>query len=348
MPRLSKKVADQLRQARDACVAAVDSYNRPGASFRTRTYVVLMSIAWTSLFHAIFYRRGRKPWYVLRGSGRGIRYLKVDGAPKTWDLDECVRQFYGDRNPPERENLKFILRLRNKIEHRHHPELDPALFGECQALLLNFEELLVAEFGESNALADNLALALQFSGLRPERQEDAVRRLHSSAAQDLLDFIQTYRAGLPTEILDSTAFSFRVFLVPKLANRKSAADLAVEFVPYDPSRPEEMDQLRHVYALVKEKRTAVASAGLMRPATVVKRVREQLPAFSMRTHTQAWKAYKVRPSGNAHYPAATRSEFCIYDELARSHGYTEAWVKHLVRRLRDPAEFDRVMSWKPG
>ena len=33
-----------------------------------------------------------------------------------------------------------LVALRNKIEHRDHPELDPALYGECQATLMNFEE----------------------------------------------------------------------------------------------------------------------------------------------------------------------------------------------------------------
>ena len=56
--------ADHLAKAKDACLAAVTNYNRPGTAFRTRTYTVLMVIAWTALFHAIFHRRGKKPWYV--------------------------------------------------------------------------------------------------------------------------------------------------------------------------------------------------------------------------------------------------------------------------------------------
>jgi len=33
------------------------------------------------------------------------------------------------------------LLLRNKIEHRSMPQLDPSIFGECQAMLLNFDEM---------------------------------------------------------------------------------------------------------------------------------------------------------------------------------------------------------------
>ena len=67
-----------------------------------------MTIAWTSLFHAIFYRSGRKPWYVRSGTGRGTRYERVDGEPKHWELNACVRQFYRDQNPPQRNNLEFM------------------------------------------------------------------------------------------------------------------------------------------------------------------------------------------------------------------------------------------------
>ena len=115
MPRIARKVKDHLEKARDAALAAVGNYNRPGVDFRTRTYTLLMIVAWTALFHAIFYRRGKKPWYVLSGSGRGIRYHKVDDEPKHWELSECLRQFYGDDNPPERRNLEFMIRLRGQV-----------------------------------------------------------------------------------------------------------------------------------------------------------------------------------------------------------------------------------------
>ncbi len=348
MAGLPRIVKDQLEQAKGACLAAVETYNRPGVAFRTRTFTVLMAIAWTSLFHAIFYRRARKPWYVRSGAGRGIRYEKVDGEPKHWELSECTRQFYGGHNPPQRKNLEFMVLLRNKIEHRHHPELDLALYGECQAWLMNFEELLVAEFGAAQALAGHLDLALQFSAFRPEGQQEAIRRLNSSAAKDLLSFIQSYRAGLPADVLESSSYSVRVFLLPKLAVRDNAADLAVEFVPYDPTNPEEMKRLKRVTAMIKEKLTPVASAGLMRPSEVVARIQEHLPDFSIHTHTQAWRTYNVRPPTGANSPASTRPEFCIYDELAQGYGYTEAWVKFLLRKLSDTAEFDRVMSWKPS
>lgn len=195
MAKLAKKVHEHLEKARSSALAAVETYNRPGQAFRTRTFAVLISIAWTGLFHAIFFRRGVKPFYTRLSGGRGTRYEKVEGDPKHWELQECVNQYYGDLNPPERENLRFLVRLRNKIEHRDHPELDPALFGECQANLLNFEDMLVSEFGRQNSIGDRLVLALQFSAIRP-REQDQMRQIEEITALIKEKRIPVASAGL--------------------------------------------------------------------------------------------------------------------------------------------------------
>lgn len=348
MARLARAVTQQLEKARASALCAVDNYNRPGRSFRTRTFAILMVVAWTALFHAIFYRRKTKPWYVASGSGRGIRYVKVEGEPKHWELRECLKEYFQHEHPPERRNIEFMFRLRNKIEHRDHPELDPALYGECQANLMNFEDLLSKEFGKGYALAESLAVSLQFSVLRPEEQREALKRLEKSSARDLLEFVKLFRADLPPEILESTKYSLKFFLLPKLANREKAADLAVEFVHYDSTRPQEMEELKKVAALIKERRVPIASEGLLKPGEVVDRLRECLPfEASMYTHTQAWKHYKVRPEGGSVKPEDTRSDFCVYDHLMGSYGYTEAWVGFLCRKLANPNEYLRVTGKQP-
>jgi hypothetical protein len=300
MAKIRKLVKDHLEKAVSSAIAAVETYNRPGRGFRTRTYVVLITIAWTALFHAIFFKRGTKPWYTKRQGGKqggkGTRYVKVDGDVKHWELQECVNRFYGPASPPERANLNFLVKIRSRIEHREHPELDPALYGECQASLMNFEDLLVSEFGTEYSLVESLVLALQFSALRSQEQERAVKKLQASALRDILDFIQEFRTGLPLEVLDSSKYSLKVFLIPKLANRQSAADLAVEFVPFDASKPAEMEELEKVTALIREKRVPVVSSDLLKAGQVVKRLKQLVPfKITEHTHTCAWRHYKVRP-----------------------------------------------------
>ena len=119
--RLSRDVKACLNKARESAILAVGTYNRPGTVFRSGAYIVLMVIAWSSLLHAIFLRKRVRPFYTRVKEGRYVRYEKVDGDYKAWDLKECVKQFYKDHHPPVRRNLEFFIGLRNKIEHRNMP-----------------------------------------------------------------------------------------------------------------------------------------------------------------------------------------------------------------------------------
>ena len=335
-------------QARDVALAAVDNYNRLGVSFRTRTFVILMTVAWTSCLHAVFYYRKVKPWYIKSGSGKGTRYDRIDGDPKHWELSKCVKEYYGSEHPPSRKNIEFFIGLRNKIEHRYHPELDPALYGECQAMLMNFEDLLVKEFGKGMALQDQVVVSLQFSVLRPHQQKKALRRLQRTALDDVREYIQTFRAGLAPEVLDSSQYSLRVFLIPKLENKPNAADLSVEFVPYDSSSPTDVEHFQRVTTLIRSKKIPVASVGLLKPKVVVTRVQQDLPfKFNMDTHTRCWKHYRVRPKWGDENPENTKTEFCIYDEFAQDYGYTETWVSYISRKLAEPVEYQAVVGKPP-
>jgi hypothetical protein len=266
MPKgLPHLVRDNIEKCRWSAIAAVEAYNRPGARFRTAQFIVLIIIAWTALFHAIFYRRGRRPWFRRPGTGTGIRYFKIDGEPKHWDLTECLKQHFADKSSPERKNLEFLIGLRNKIEHRHLPELDPGLYGECQACLLNLEALLVQEFGLKYAMAEQLAVSLQFSQILPEEKLRATKVLVSAAAKNVKDYVERFRGGLPGPVLNSMKYSFSVFLVPRVANRASAADVAVQFVKVDEASAEELDRLEKLNVLIREKQIPIANLGLYKP-----------------------------------------------------------------------------------
>ena len=57
MPKgLPHLVGDSIEKCRLSAIAAVEAYNRPGAQFRTTQSIIRIIIAWTALFHAIFYR----------------------------------------------------------------------------------------------------------------------------------------------------------------------------------------------------------------------------------------------------------------------------------------------------
>lgn len=351
MPKgLPLTVKDNLEKARSAAIAAVEVYNRPGPRFRTAQYLVMIVIAWTALFHAIFYRRGRRPWYRKKtsGAGTGVRYIKVDGEPKHWDLARCLKEYYQDRNPPERKNLEFLLGLRNKIEHRHLPELDASLYGECQATLLNFEKLIVSEFGQKYALAEQLAVSLQFSKTIPAEKRKAARILASATAKTVKEYVERFRGGLPSTVLNSMKYSFNVFLVPKVANRQSAADAAVTFVHADEASKEQLSRLEKLNVLIREKHIPIVNLDLYRPGKIVEELKKRLPyRISMSTHTAAWKYYQVRPEAESAHPEGTRSEFCVYDDAHRDYLYTQAWIEKLARELSMPSKFKKITGREP-
>lgn len=130
MPRLPTDATTNIQKAREAALLAVETYNRPGTAFRSGGFIVLMNIAWTALFHAISFKRKIKPFYKKKGSKR--RYEKVEDDYKTWELTECLRQFYAGENSAVRKNLEFFVGLRNKIEHRFLPELDAEIFAKAR------------------------------------------------------------------------------------------------------------------------------------------------------------------------------------------------------------------------
>lgn len=347
---LPQSVRDNLEKCRAAAIAAVEAYNRPGRRFRTAQYLVMITIAWTALFHGIFYRRGRRPWYRKKtsGTGTGVRYFKVDGEPKHWDLSECLKQYYGGQNPPQRKNLQFLVGLRNKVEHRHLPQLDASLYGECQAALLNLEALLIREFGQKYALAEQLAISLQFSQIIPPEKRQAAKALASGSAKSVKDYIERFRGGLPTPVLNSMKYSFNVFLVPKVANRQSAADVAVQFIHVDEASKEELERLEKLNVLIREKHIPIVNLDLFKPGKVVDQLKARLPfRVHMSIHTAAWKFFKVRPSGSDSHPERTRSEYCIYDGVHGDYLYTRAWIEKLVKALSNADRFKEVVGRDP-
>ena len=350
MPKgLPQAAKDHLEKCRASAIAAVDVYNRPGPRFRTAHYVVLIVMAWTALFHAIYYKRGEHPWHKKKGkNAKGDRYIRVDGDPKHWELAECLKQYFGGNNPPERKNLEFLIGLRNKIEHRHLPDLDAGLYGECQAALLNLEQLINSEFGPAFAISEQLAVALQCTGVIPPEKKKAAKALATAAAKSVKEYVETFRGGLPSSTLNSTKYSFNVFLVPKVVNKKELADASVTFVKMDEGNKDEFERMEKLNVLIKEKHIPIANLGLHKPGQVVAAVNANLPhRFTTNAHSRAWRHYKVRPSGGAVKPDETLSQYCVYDKAHNDYLYTDAWVAKLAAEMADPAHFLAVTGFAP-
>ena len=349
MPRgLPKDVRIHLEKATDSALLAVEVYNKPATKFRSGGFIVLICIAWTSLFHAIFFRDGKKPFYK-KDNGR---YVKIDGDYKAWELTRCLEEYFGGESSAVKENLRFIGGLRNKIEHRSMPELDHHIFGECQACLFNFEDLLISKFGAKYGMNESLALALQFSHLRGADQTKAIKALQKPLQRSVANYLEQFRSSLSSDVSQDMRYSYRVFLIPKIANHAQQGDIAVEFIKYDPSKPEEMQQYEQITTLIKPAVVQVANAGLLKASDVCKKVEPVVKQACGKNarfvasyhHARACYFYKIRPHKHDPHPENTDARFCHYDAAHKDYVYTNQWVNFLIAEVKKPGQYEKIKT----
>ena len=183
------------------------------------------------------------------------------------------------------------------------PQLDDQIFGECQALLLNFEALLEKEYGDRYSLNESLAVSLQFSTITPEGKARAIRQLQSASYRSVSEYVKQFRSGLSADIEQRMEYSYKVFLIPKTGNHANSSDLAVEFVNVNSLDETERQAFERAISLLKTRETEVANPGKMKPGDVAQKVQEHLAVrFTTNDHTKCWKHFGVRP------PTASISE----------------------------------------
>lgn len=340
-PDLPEQVEELLVKARDSAILSIDIYNRPIAAFRSQGYIVMMIIAWTALFHAIYEADGIDYFYKEKDGSDKI----VEGDKKAWELDKCLDKADNMISDAAKRNLRLFISLRNKIEHRYVPAFDFDVFGECQAMLLNFEGLIIEKFGSYYALNNSLSFPLQISSVRHDTQTEVMKKVQSEHYNELKRFIEAYRGSLSDDIYADSQYSFRVFLIPQLGNHQSSSDCAIEFVRYDPDNPNEFETLKKDIALIKEKRVPVANQGKYKPQMVCDELSKQFgKTINISLHTQAWKFYGVRKQGKQ--ADGCNAKYCQYDEAHKDYVYTQAWIDYLIVKFKDPNELEQIRNYK--
>lgn len=319
--RLPKATKELLEKARDSATQAISTYNDPRSAFRTGNFTVLMSIAWTALLHAYFEKEKVRYFYKKNPH----RYIYVDGEKKAWELQKCVSEVF-DENDPVRKNIELFIRLRNKIEHRNLPGLDPELVGECQAFVINFEDWISQTFGTEYSLLETVFVPIQLMSSR--------RAIPKSTTEgNVLRFIQEYRNILEPDVINSQQFTFKAYLVPKIGNHRSSSDVAIEFVKYDESNPSEMEQYDRAIVAIKEKTVHIANLNHYKPTQVIEKLADKGFEKKIHWHTTMWKKYKVRPHGKSKNKSNCKTEYCVYDSAHSDYLYTDAWVSLLEKEL---------------
>ena len=87
---------------------------------------------------------------------------------------------------------------------------------------------------------------------------------------------------------------------------------------------------------------------MWKPKRAAAEVEKQIPfVFKVAHFTETWKTLKVRPPYRSVHPEQTDERYCIYDELHKDYGYTEAYIKKLVRDCSTDEGFRKVVGKAP-
>lgn len=335
------KTKTTLEASIDSALLAVEIYNKPRTGFRSEAFISLMIMAWTRLFHAHFNSTIGEKYYYKKKNGR---YDTIDGEKKVWELTTCIKK-YGKLTDPIDKNLQFFIKLRNKIEHRHidKREVDILIFGECQSLLFNYENLLIELFGSAYAINEALVYSLQFSHLRTSQQDQANKSALSKDLSEIVSYIEKYRSSISDETYNSQEYSIKLLQIPKISNT-NRADAAIEFVRWDDLSDDDKAAYDQVAVLVKDKKVKVEAANVKRlkAGEVVAKVNGKLDGKSINQnyHVTLYKIFSVRPSSGADDPFDTNPKFCLYDETHNDYVYQDAWVDFIVHFLQNTSLSD--------
>lgn len=279
--------------------------------------------------------------------------MKVDGEFKRWELARCAEERWPDPNDAVRNNLEFFIGLRNRIEHRHTRQdknLALAVSGHVQALLLNFEEELTSTFGSDYSLATVLRFPI-FVGTFTTEGAEALLKLRERLPANLKRFIADFHDGLTEEVAADARFELRLRVVLEQVQRGVDA-LAVQFTRWDDMTEGERELVtelgRRGQTIIREHKRPVVGHGLLRPRDAAQQVAAAIP-FRFTTHhfLQAWQRKGIRPKSDDPHPERTDERYCLYDELSRSYGYTEAWVKWLIKRCATADGFETATGRTP-
>jgi hypothetical protein len=333
------KTKQILDSSIDSALLAVEIYNKPRTPFRIENYISLMIIAWTRLFHAYFYHtKGDVFYYKKKNSNR---YERVDGEKKAWELKTCIKK-YKLLDEPIKANLEFFIKLRNKIEHRHIGKEDIGLeiFGECQSLLYNYENLLIKFFGEENTLNESLAFALQFSSMRTVEQQISNKTILSKDIKEIIGFIEKYRSSLDNKTFNSQEYSIKLIQIPKILNNKKKNVPAIEFVNWSSLSREDKKRFEKITALIKDKivKAEVINPGKLKAGDVVKNVKEKtsIKDFNHHDHKCLYFVFSIRPTSYDRIdPFKTNTKYCHYDEVHNDYVYQENWTDFLINVINN-------------
>jgi len=313
--RFGSVASELVKKAREAMLTAVQIFNNPQIDFKSELFIVTANIAWTYLLHA-YYRKKGIEYRRFREGKQHRRFLRTEyGAFWHWGLKECLDCKDCPLDEMVKKNLKFLIGIRNEIEHQMTSRIDDHLSAKFQAAALNFNTAIKSLFDPRYALDAEQAFSIQFSAIAEESAKKLL--VQQDLPQNIQSYILQFESGLSQEEYDDPRFSYRVAFVRRTTNSKTAADKVVQFIPADSTVGEEANKV----SLRETEKIKY------RPGTIVKLMRaEGFTQFNMQHHIELWKAKDARNP---------KKQFGV--QVEGSWFWYESWVEEVRKHCRENA-----------
>ena len=213
----------RVQKASEAMKSAVATFNNPTITWKSEIFIVNAIIAWTYLLHA--YYQTNEIYFIYKKNGNPL--TTDDGRPKHWELTKCLDAHECPLPEAAKSNLRYLITVRNEIEHRLSDNVDPLLQPKIQACAINFNHWMCKWFGNAHSIAEELAFAIQFAEISiPDRNDIIGRKGLPAVIQAVNNLIES---KMTSDEYNDPQYSYRVYVIPKTTNNPRKADQAVTY-----------------------------------------------------------------------------------------------------------------------
>lgn len=280
--RLYSERVELIRKSQEAALSAVQIYNNPTTTFKAESFIVLFVIAWVYLLHA-YYRSKKIDYRYFEIINNRKKYAYTAGGHKYWELSKCISVPECPLDRHTVNNLKFLLGLRNQIEHKKAVGLDSYLSARYQACALNYNYYLKVLHGEKYSLDKKLALSLQFVEL-DYTQAHVIKDKEQQIPQHIRSYIADFEKDLTEEEIKNERFSYRLLFTKVTAKRIGQADRVIEFLSPSDSLSK---GIQKEYWVKEDREKPKLSA-----TQVIEKIQsEGFKSFKMHQHTLFWQKH---------------------------------------------------------
>ena len=220
MRKGSKNYTYSLK-AKESMLAAVEIFNSPLITFKSETTITLICTAWTYILQAYCLKKGIEIRAKEQKGSRRKFARSHEGEILTIPLPELINKSSQIINEPVKENLLFLIGIRNRIQHDVRNQIDSLVAPKIQTNIMSFRDVLATTTDSAITIENELPFALQFTELSCQQTKELLTS--KNVSNQIRTFILNFEEGLSREIKQHRNYQARVKL--QVVNCERGEDL---------------------------------------------------------------------------------------------------------------------------